>query len=152
SGEVRWDTDRYGDPTKTFDDFDRFTFGVGGPTPIRNLTYFAAYEGTFANSYPAMHLTLPHRTLFDFIQFGNRQSNQINTNFKLAYRLNSKNKVTFETINNRTISTPYNHMWSRRGYVQVLYDTTRVVGQPNKLTPRYGSWSSTQVDSTYQAM
>ena len=25
------DTDRFGDPTKTFDDFDRFTFGFGGP-------------------------------------------------------------------------------------------------------------------------
>src|SRR4030095_10913481 len=32
-GEVRWDTDRYGDPTKTYDDLDRFTFGFGGPTP-----------------------------------------------------------------------------------------------------------------------
>src|SRR6185436_12920098 len=29
-GEVRWDTDRYGDPTKTYDNFDRFTFGFGG--------------------------------------------------------------------------------------------------------------------------
>ena len=39
--------------------------------------------------------------------------------------MNPRNKLTFETINNRTITTPYNHMWSRRGYVQVLYDTTR---------------------------
>jgi outer membrane receptor protein involved in Fe transport len=150
SGEMRWDTDRYGDPTKTFDDFDRFTFGFGGPTPIKDLTYFATYEGTFSNAYPAMQMDLPHRTLFDFIQLGNRTSNQVNTNFKLAYRVNSKNKVTFETINNRTINTPYNHMWSRRGYVQVFYDTTRTVGQPDKLTPRYGSWAGTPVDSTYQ--
>jgi hypothetical protein len=46
-GEVRWDTDRYGDPSKTFNNYDRFTFGFGGPTPIKNLTYFATYEGTF---------------------------------------------------------------------------------------------------------
>ena len=38
-------------PTKTFDNYDRFTFGFGGPTPIRNLTYFATYEGTFADTY-----------------------------------------------------------------------------------------------------
>ena len=50
SGEVRWDTDRYGDPTKTFDNFDRFTFGFGGPTPLKNLTYFATYEGTFQDT------------------------------------------------------------------------------------------------------
>lgn len=137
-GEVRWDTDRYGDPTKTFDNFDRFTFGFGGPTPIKNLTYFATYEGTFQDTYLRSSLTKPTRTLLDFIQVGNRQSNQVNTNFKLAYRANPRNKVTFETINNRTISTPYNHMWSRRGYVQVLYDTTRAIGQPDRLTPRYG--------------
>ncbi len=149
SGEVRWDTDRYGDPTKTYDDFDRFTFGFGGPTPVKNLTYFLTYEGTFANSYPASSMTLPRRTLLDFIQLGNRQNNQINTNFKLAYRLNTRNKMTFETINNRQITTAYNHMWSRRGWVQVNYDTTRTAGQPDKLTPRYGSWAGTQVDSTY---
>ena len=149
-GEVRWDTDRYGDPSKTFDDFDKFTFGFGGPTPIKNLTYFATYEGTFANSYPQSSMTEPRRTLLDFIQVGNRANNEVNSNFKLAYRVNTRNKVTFETINNRTVSTAYNHLWSRKGYVQVLYDTTRVLGQPNVLTPRYGTWSSTKVDSTYQ--
>ena len=50
-GEVRWDTDRYGDPSKTFNDYDRFTFGFGGPTPIKKLTYFATYEGTFQDTY-----------------------------------------------------------------------------------------------------
>ena len=125
SGEVRWDTDRYGDPTKTFDNYDRFTFGFGGPTPIKNLTYFATYEGSFTDTYLKSSLTKPHRTILDFIQLGNRQNNQINSNFKLAYRVNPKNKVTFETINNHTLSTQYSHMWSRAGYVQVLYDTTR---------------------------
>ena len=75
-------------PTKTFDNFDRFTFGFGGPTPIKNLTYFATYEGTFSDTYLSSSMTQPQRTLLDFIQLGNRQSNQINTNFKLAYRPN----------------------------------------------------------------
>ncbi len=144
-GEVRWDTDRYGDPTKTYDNFDRFTFGFGGPTPIKNLTYFATYEGTFQDTYLRSSLTKPSRTLFDFLQFGNRQSNQINTNLKLAYRLNSKNKVTLETINNRSIDTPYNHMWSRQGFVKLTYDTSAT----GALTPKYGTWSFTKVDSTF---
>jgi outer membrane receptor protein involved in Fe transport len=151
-GELRWDTDRYGDPTKTFDNFDRITFGFGGPTPIKNLTYFATYEGTFQDTYLKSTLTRPKRSLVDFIQLGNRQSNDINTNFKLAYRMNPNNKVTFETINNRTLNTPYNHMWSRQGFVQVNYDTVRTAGQPDSYNPRYGTWSSTQVDSTYQPM
>jgi outer membrane receptor protein involved in Fe transport len=148
-GEVRWDTDRFGDPTKTFDNYDRFTFGFGGPTPVKNLTYFATYEGTFQDSYLASVMTHPRRTFIDFIQLGNRQFNQINTNLKLAYRVNPRNKITFETINNRSISTPYNHLWSRKGYVQVTYDTVRVAGQPDTYTPRYGTWSATQKDSTY---
>ena len=150
SGEVRWDTDRYGDPTKTFNDYDRFTFGFGGPTPIKNLTYFATYEGSFTDSYLKSGMTKPHRSLLDFIQLGNRQSNQINTNFKLAYRLNPRNKITFETINNRTISTPYDHEWSRKGYVSVTYDTTKNADGTFKLNPRYGQWSQIKLDSTYQ--
>ncbi len=148
-GEVRWDTDRYGDPTKTFNNYDRFTFGFGGPTPIKNLTYFATYEGSFSDTYLATSLTKPRRTLLEFIQLGNRQSNQVNTNVKLAYRPNTHHKITFETVNNRTINTPYNHMWSRKGYVKVNYDTVRTAGQPDSYTPRYGTWSATQVDSSY---
>lgn len=151
-GEVRWDTDRYGDPTKTFNNFDRFTFGFGGPTPIRNLTYFATYEGSFSDTYLRSSLTRPSTTLLDFLRFGNRQSNQINTNLKLAYRVNPRNKVTFETINNHTINTPYNHMWSREGFVKVTYDTTRTPGQPDTYRPRYGTWSFTQEDSSYIPM
>ncbi len=152
SGEVRWDTDRYGDPTKTFDNYDRFTFGFGGPTPIKDLTYFATYEGTFQDTYLKSQMSHPRRTLLDFIQLGNRQNNQINTNFKLAWRLNPRNKVTFETINNRTVNTPYVHMWSREGFVQVTYDTVRTDGLVTGYTPKYGTWSATRVDSTYQAV
>ncbi|HTO89780.1 MAG TPA: TonB-dependent receptor [Candidatus Sulfotelmatobacter sp.] len=148
-GDIRWDTDRYGDPTKTYDNFDRFTFGFGGPTPIRNLTYFATYEGTFSDTYLKSSMTRPSATLLDFLRFGNRQSNTVNTNFKLAYRLNSKNKVTLETVNNRNIFTPYNHMWSREGFVKVTYDTTPGTGA---LTPRYGTWSFTKDDSTFMPM
>ncbi len=151
SGEVRWDTDRYGDPTKTFDNFDRFTFGFGGPTPLKNLTYFATYEGTFSDTYLRSTMTRPTRTLFDFISLGNRQNNDINTNLKFAYRPNPKNKVTIETINNRTVDTPYNFMWSRKGFVRVTYDTVRVFGQADSYRPRYGTWSPLQTDSTYQA-
>ena len=149
-GEVRWDTDRFGDPLRTFDNFDRFTFGFGGPTPIANLTYFATYEGSFSDTYLKSSMTHPRRTYLDFIQMGNRQFNQVNTNFKLAYRLNPRNKLTFETINNRTVNTPYNHMWSREGFVQVSYDTVRTPGQPEAYRPRYGTWSPTQKDSSYQ--
>jgi outer membrane receptor protein involved in Fe transport len=148
-GEMRWDTDRYADPTKTFNNFDRFTVGFGGPTPIRNLTYFATYEGSFQDTYLRTTRTQPRQTLWDFISLGNRQSNQVNTNFKLAYRFGPRHKLTLETINNRTIGTPYNHMWSRQGFVKVTYDTIRTRGKPDQYRPKYGTWSYTKLDSTF---
>ena len=148
--DVRWDTDRFGDPTKTFDNYDRFGFRFAGPTPFQNLTYFTTYEGTFSDTYLRSGLTHSRRTLFDFIQFGNRQFNQIGANLKLAYRINPRNKVTLETIYDRTIHTPYEHMWSRRGFVSVTYDTIRTRGEPDAYRARYGPWSHRQVDGTYQ--
>jgi hypothetical protein len=145
-GEVRWDTDRFGDPTKTYDNYDRFTFGFGGPTPVKNLTYFATYEGTFQNTYLNAGITQPKRTILDFITLGNRQSNQINTNFKLAYRANPRNKITFETINNHVIDTPYEHDWSRKGYVAISYNRNPD-GTLDTTNPKYGSWSATPGDT-----
>jgi outer membrane receptor protein involved in Fe transport len=146
-GEVRWDTDRYGDPTKTFNNYDRFTFGFGGPTPIKNLTYFATYEGSFTDTYLKSSMSKSRHTLLDFLQFGYRQNNSINTNFKLAYRANPRHKFTLETINNHSIVTPYSHLWSRQGYVKVSYDT--LPGNPPRVNPRYGTWSGIQEDSTF---
>ena len=148
--DVRWDTDRFGDPTKTFDNYDRLAFRFAGPTPVRNLTYFTSYEGTFSDTYLSSSLTHSRHTLFDFIQLGNRQFNRVGTNLKLAYRVNSRHKVTLESIRNHTIHTPYEHMWSRRGFVSVTYDTIRTPGEPDAYRPRYGSWSYRQVDATYQ--
>jgi outer membrane receptor protein involved in Fe transport len=150
-GELRWDTDRFGDPGKTFDNYDRVSLGFGGPTPIHGITYFVTYEGTFQDGYLKSSVSRPQRTLLDFITLGSRQSNQVNTNLKLAWS-DSANKFTAETINNRAIRTPYNHMWSRQGYVKVTYDTIRAVGQPDAYSARYGTWSPTRIDDSYQPM
>ena len=96
-GEATWMTDDFGAPDKTFNNFDRITFGFGGPTPFKDLTYFATYEGSFSDTYLRSSLTKPSTTLLDFLQFGNRQRNEINTNFKLAYRASPRHKITFET-------------------------------------------------------
>ncbi|MGH7725556.1 MAG: TonB-dependent receptor [Candidatus Eiseniibacteriota bacterium] len=142
-GEVQWHTDRYGENTKTYNNYDRFTVGLGGPTPVKNLTYFLTYEGVFSDTYLDAGMTRSTRTVFDFITLGNRQSNQINTNMKLAFRPRGTQKLTFEAINNHAIQTPYNHMWSRKGYVSVTTDesTGRDI---------YGRWSFFQEDSTFR--
>jgi len=145
-GNLRWDTDRFGDPTKTFDRFDRLSVDAGGPTPVRHLTWFATYEGTFQDGYLRSDMTHPHRALFDFVQLGNRQQNLVNTQWKLAWSPSARHKVTLEGIANRSITTPYVHSWSRRGFVQVTYDTSAAAGA--EPAPRYGTWSPHAIDSS----
>ncbi len=149
-GDFQWHTDRYGENTKTFNNYDRFTIGLGGPMPVKNLTYFLTYEGVWSDTYLDAGKSRSTRTVFDFLRFGDRQSNAINTNAKLAWRPAATQKLTFEAINNHSITTPYNHMWSRKGYVQVItaYDTLGT----GDIVPRdrYGRWSFFQEDSTFR--
>jgi hypothetical protein len=143
-GDVQWHTDRYGESGKTFDDYDRVAVGLGGPLPVKGLTYFATYEGTFSDTYLDAGRTQPERSVFDFLRLGNRQSNQLNTNLKFAYTppSNAGEHLTFESIQNRSITTPYDLMWSRKGYVSVTKD--------DKGNDVYGAWSFFPEDSTYR--
>ena len=154
-GDFQWHTDRYGENTKTFNNYDRFTVGLGGPTPVKGLTYFLTYEGVWSDTDLDAGMTKSTSTILDFLRFGNRQNNQINTNAKLAWRPGGNpgvRKLTFETINNHAIATPYNHMWSRKGYVQTFtfFDTTDA-GDIFPFTA-YGRWSFFPEDSTYRQM
>jgi len=144
AGDVQWHTDRYGETGKTFDNYDRATFGFGGPTPLKRVTYYVTYEGMFSDTYLHSGLTEPSRTLFDFLRLGNRQSNQANTDVKLAWRIDAKErkKLTFEAVQDHSQVTPYDHMWSRKGYVSVTKDA-----QGNDV---YGAWSFFPEDSTYR--
>ncbi|MCE9626959.1 MAG: TonB-dependent receptor [Candidatus Eisenbacteria bacterium] len=144
-GDVRWDTDRYGDPTKTFDRYDRLSLAMGGPLALHGLSWFATYEGTFQDGYLRSNQTHASRTVLDFIQLGDRQDDRVNTQWKLAWGPNPVHHLTLEGIANHARSTPYVHSWSRKGYVQMFHDSGAAV-------PRYGSWSSTALDSSYAPM
>ena len=143
-GDLRWDTDRFGDPTKTFDRYDRISIDAGGPTPVKHLTWFATYEGTFQDGWPSSGMSHPSRTLLDFVQLGNRQQNVVNTQWKLAWHPSTRHAFTLEEIANRSIRTPYIHSWSRKGYVEVTGDTSLSDGS---VVRRYGSWSAHPVDA-----
>lgn len=149
AGDVQWHTDRYGENTKTYNNFDRLSLGFGGPTPLKGLTWFAAWEGTFTDTYLDASMSQTREVLVDFLRIGNRQSNQVNMNGKLAWKSDAGRKITFEMLRNRGLDTPYNHMWSRKGYVSVLQDTVESPGGGFDLVPRYGRWSFFQEDSTF---
>jgi len=145
-GKVYYMTDDYGQPDNTYDNLDRVFVGLGGPSPIDGLTYYASVEGTFADSYPATVRDRNHRRVLNFISIGDRRSNSVRLQGKLAYKPTSNTKLTAETIYNNTRSDTYYHMWSRVGFVQTFRDTT----QTGDVVLRHGRWSPTQTDSTYE--
>jgi outer membrane receptor for ferrienterochelin and colicin len=145
-GEIRYMTDDYGAPDNTFDNLDRIFVGIGGPTPIRNLTFYVSAEGTYQDDYPKTPERRSRHRILNFISVGDRKTNTLKLQGKLAYRPSPKIKMTFEVINNFTKSDNYYHMWSREGYVETFFDTTRT----GRVVLRHGRWSPVQVDSTYQ--
>src|SRR5262249_43281644 len=46
-GNFRYQTDNYGRADKTFANYDRLSFGIGGPTPFADVSYYVSGEATF---------------------------------------------------------------------------------------------------------
>ncbi|HVP37700.1 MAG TPA: TonB-dependent receptor [Candidatus Saccharimonadales bacterium] len=153
-GQVQYHTDRYGDDRKTYDNYTRLSLGLGGPTPLKKLTYFVSYDGIFSDTYLKTLATQRRSRLLDFISFGPRQDDEGNFQGKLAYRFGHDDamKMTAEYISNRSVAGQYNLMWSRQGYVLVVPETTFVnpnltgVGKRDasnikRINKRYDVWS-----------
>jgi len=145
-GELYYMTDDYGQPDNTFDNLDKVFLGLGGPSPVKNLTYYVSGEGTFSDSYPKSNRTRSRRRILNFISVGERQENEVRFQGKLAYKPNPDMKLTAEVLRNRSDSDRYYHIWSREGYVQ----TFRTITDTKDVVVRRGRWSPTQLDSTYE--
>ncbi len=144
-GELRYTTDDYGSPSNTFDNYDRLFLGVGGPTPVENLTYYISGELTYADDYPKTPERRSREKWLNFISVGERKTNSHKMQGKLAYRPSANTKLTFEMLDQTTRRDTYYHEWSRAGWVQQFLDTTRT----NEVVLRHGRWAPYQVDSTY---
>ena len=145
-GEIRYTTDDYGAPDNTFDNLDRIFIGLGGPSPIRDLTYYVSLEGTYQDDYPRTVERRTRNRILNFISVGDRKNNSVKLQSKLAYNPVPQLKMTLEVINNGTKRDDYNHLWSREGFVETFFDTLRT----GEVVLRRGRWSPTQVDSTYE--
>ncbi len=146
AGEVRYETDDFGAPDRTFTNFDRIALGFGGPLGVSGLSFFASYEGTFDDTYLRTAEERGGHTFLDFISLGSRQDNQIRWTGKLSYRLpGGRDRVSVEAVQDIQRYDVYLHAWSRAGYVQMIAD---IDADGNPIV-RYGPWSPLQIDSTY---
>ena len=141
SGEITYMTDDYGAPDKTFNNYDRVSVGMGGPTPVRNLTYYISGEGTWSDTYLATDEVRERHQILDFISVGPRQSNQLNYQAKLAWKPGPNYKLTLEVLNDERTFDTYEHPWSEVGYVETVVDTVEDTGD---ILTRYGRFSERQ--------
>jgi hypothetical protein len=146
AGAVEYSTDDFGAPDKTYNNFDRLNVGFGGPTGVKDLTYFFSFQGTFADGYLKTNEARPRQTILDFIRVGPRQNNDFNYQGKLAWRPAPSSKLTLEYLNNRSVRDIYAHVFSLNGFVQTRIDTIRATGQ---IVTRYGRFSAELEDSTF---
>jgi outer membrane receptor for ferrienterochelin and colicin len=141
SGDIRFHTDDYGDQFKTYNNYDQLQLGFGGPTPVKDLTYYVNYQGTYQDTYLKTSERRSRSTILDFISLGDRQRNETNLQMKLAYRMSPDQKLTFETLKTYTKADQYYHMWSREGYVRVSRQThLDPSGNVTETRVGYGRW------------
>ncbi len=144
-GELRYITDDYGSPSNTFDNYDRVFLGVGGPTPVTDLTYYVSAEATYEDNYPKTVERRSRSKLLNFISVGDRKSNSLKLQGKLAHKPTANTKLTLEMLRQEDRYDSYFHPWSKEGYVQVFLDTTRT----EEVVLRHGRWSPVPLDSSY---
>ena len=150
AGEARYFTDRYGEHDKEFNNFERLSVGMGGPFLFDKTKYYISYEGTYTDTYLRNTSIHNEHRFLDFIRTGLRQANASNISSKLTYNVTSNEKLNLEFIQNNSIDSRYHNRWNRKGFVQVIQDSTAPTD--GNVTTRYGHWSYYPVDSSYIPM
>ena len=146
SGQVSFQTDDFGAPDKTYNNFDRLSLGFGGPTPVQNLTYYISLQGTWTDTNLKTTRRRDVTTILDFIQIADRQNNAHNVQGKLAWKPGPHYKMTFEALDNRRKWDTYNHIWSREGFVESRIDTLDDTGVIRR---DFGQYSQRQEDPNW---
>jgi len=141
SGEVTYMTDDFGSPDWTYNNYDRLSLGLGGPSPIQNLTYYISLQGTWTDTYLRTVENRERSQVLDFIRVGPRMNNDYNIQAKLAWKPGPNYKMTFEVLDNSTTWDAYRHTFSQEGYVQTRVDTIPDTGE---IVTRYGDFSQRQ--------
>ncbi len=146
AGEVSFQTDDYGAPDRTYNNFDRLSVGLGGPLPVRNLTYYVSAQGTWTDTYLATQSTREVTSVLDFINYKDRQNNEMQLQGKLAWRPGPNYKLTFEIIDTNREFESYSHAFSQVGFTETRIDTVADTGQ---IVTRYGAFSERQEDANW---
>lgn len=126
AGEFRYMTDDFGRADKTYTNYDNVSFGVGGPTFVKNLRYYVSAEASFSDGEnPSLERHDEHR-ITEWLKMRDRMSHTFNLQSKLSYHKRLY-KVTGEVIAQRSRFEEYHHNWNVEGYAQRIYYFQRLI-------------------------
>jgi len=119
AGVVKFMTDDFGAPDKTYFNNDDVAVGFGGPLFNTNLRFFASGEAIFSDTY--LKTSEPRQQkridlgLFD-IRYRERQDNEYSGQGKVTYKLSEMKKLSAEFLVSGDKYDFYHHGMSRVGY------------------------------------
>jgi outer membrane receptor protein involved in Fe transport len=140
SGVVKFMTDDYGAPDKTYFNYDNIAAGFGGPLFTEKLRFFASAEAVFTDTYLKTQEPRQEKELWGFIKYRDRQSNNFSGQVKVTYNFAPTKKLSGEYLTSGEKYDFYHHAYSRVGFWSS--DETRPDGERWWHTPLDG-------DSTY---
>ncbi len=115
SGLVRFFTDDFGAPDKTYYNSDDLALALGGPVLSKDLRFYLSGEGIWSNTYlPVNREYNKHKILG--ITFRDRNDNSYQGQGKLTYFFTPEKKLSTEMLYTRRIRAPYRHTLSRTGW------------------------------------
>jgi outer membrane receptor protein involved in Fe transport len=115
SGLVKYMTDDFGAPDKTYFNFDNVLLGLGGPTPVRGLTFYTSGEGVFTDTYLRTSENRARRRFLG-LEFRERQNSAFRGQAKLTFNFDGNRKLLAEVLGSAEDFDRYNHRYSREGY------------------------------------
>lgn len=121
-GNIRFMTDDFGAPDRTYFNYDDIAAGFGGPVPFAkdNLRFFVSGEGTFSDTYLKTAENREARKLYyndyELASFRDRQENTFLGQAKLTYLLPKSRKLSAEYLTSRSENDWYHHVFSRVGF------------------------------------
>ncbi len=116
SGEIKYMTDDYGAPERTYDNFDNLSFGMGGPLFTETFRYYVSGEGKFSDTYLKTNEVRERYELPLGITFRERQYMLGSGQAKFSWFVSPTKKMTAEYLYSRTRRDFYDHRYSREGY------------------------------------
>ncbi|MGQ0722093.1 MAG: TonB-dependent receptor [Candidatus Eiseniibacteriota bacterium] len=122
AGQIKFLTDDFGAPDKTYFNYDNIALGFGGPLPFAGdaWRFYLSGEGVFQDTYLKTLENREARKLFfedlELASLRDRQENAIRGQGKLTYRFPNARKISGEYLFSRSANDWYHHAFSRVGY------------------------------------